>query len=89
MFELERICESYDSTLLEAFGKKVTLNNLKEEEFLQYLKHKHKKKKAEIEKIKNAKEKDAEEIVKKYKFYYKKYKIDCAVIKYGAGTMYI
>ena len=75
------VYESY--CLLEASNKKVSLDDLKNDAFLTYLRQEHKKSKKEIETIKNAKEKDADEIIKKYKKYYRKYKVDKFVKKVG------
>ena len=77
-----------ESIVCEASKKKVTLNDLKNETFLKYLRQEHKKSKKDVEEIRNAKEQDAEAILKKYKKYYTKYKIDNFVKKIGPVAIY-
>lgn len=77
-----------ESFVCEAANKKVTLNDLKNDAFLTYLRQEHKKTKKEIELIRNAKEADSEEILKKYKKYYTKYKVDNFVKKIGPVAIY-
>lgn len=83
----ERMCNVLDifneSIVCEAANKKITLNDLKNDSFLTYLRQEHKKSKKEIELIRNAKDAESEDIIKKYKKYYTKYKVDNFVKKIG------